>query len=148
MASPRATVSAAPLTPQKRTIQRPYLQALAIGRDVRSDHATNRRRLFTDEARALRYGKTRRCDNRAGLGVALEAASPEAPQIMSRKRYVGAIAYLRDQTALVEWRVGIPGQVMARFEAPHLQEAQGWWEFPETDFEPTAGLEVVGGQYR
>lgn len=65
---------------------------------------------------------------------------------MTRKWYVGAIAYLRGQTAFVEGRAGIPGQVMARFEAPHLQEARGWWEFPETDFEATAALEVVGGQ--
>jgi hypothetical protein len=66
---------------------------------------------------------------------------------MSRKQYVGAIAYLRGQTAFVERRVGIPGQVMARFEAPHLQESKGWWEFPETDFEATGGLAVVGVQY-
>lgn len=76
----------------------------------------------------------------------MEATSLEAPQIVTRKWHVGAIAYLRGQTAFVEARVSIPGQVMARFEAPHLQEARGSWEFPDTDFEATTALEVVGGQ--
>lgn len=66
---------------------------------------------------------------------------------MSRKRYVGAIVHLRGRAAFVEQRVGVPGQVMARFEDQHLQEAQGWWEFPETDFDAAAGLDVFGVQH-
>ena len=35
-------------------------------------------------------------------------------------------------------RVGTMGQVMAQFEEPHLQEARGWWQFSEADFEAVA----------
>jgi len=34
--------------------------------------------------------------------------------------------------------VGAAGEVMAQFEEPYLQEARGWWQFSEADFE-TAG---------
>ena len=54
---------------------------------------------------------------------------------MSRQRYIGPIRHLSGQTALVQPRVGIPGQVMAQFEEEHLRESRGWWEFCETDFE-------------
>jgi hypothetical protein len=59
--------------------------------------------------------------------------------MLSRKRYVGPISHLRDKTALVSPRVGSVGQVMAQFEEWYLQEARGWWEFAEADFESTAG---------
>ena len=39
------------------------------------------------------------------------------------------------KTALVQPRLGIPGQVMAQFEEQHLKEARGWWEFCETEFQ-------------
>ena len=54
---------------------------------------------------------------------------------MSRKRYVGPIPHLCGKTAFVEPRPGVPGQVMAQFEERNLQEARGWWQFSETDFE-------------
>jgi hypothetical protein len=59
--------------------------------------------------------------------------------MLSRKRYVGPISHLRDKTALVRPCVGNAGQVMAQFEELYLQEARGWWQFSEADFEPTAG---------
>jgi hypothetical protein len=54
---------------------------------------------------------------------------------MSRKRYIGPISHLRGKTALVEPRPGFLGQLLAQFEEPHLREARGWWQFPDTDFE-------------
>ena len=56
---------------------------------------------------------------------------------MSRKRYVGPIQHLRGKTSLVRSRVGAPGQVMAQFEEPYLQEARRWWQFCEADFHAT-----------
>ena len=56
---------------------------------------------------------------------------------MSRKRYVGPIPHLRGRTALVRSRVGAPSQVMAQFEEPYLQEARGWWQFCQADFQAT-----------
>jgi hypothetical protein len=53
----------------------------------------------------------------------------------SRKRYVGAISYLRGKIAFVRSRVRTPGQVMVQFEDLHLQEARGWWQFAASDFE-------------
>jgi hypothetical protein len=35
--------------------------------------------------------------------------------------------------------VGNPGQVMAQFEEQHLQEARGWLQFAEFEFECAAG---------
>jgi hypothetical protein len=29
-----------------------------------------------------------------------------------------------------------PGQVLVQFEGPYLQEARGWWQFAENDFQP------------
>lgn len=58
--------------------------------------------------------------------------------MLSRKRYIGPIPHLRGKTALVRPRVGGPGQVMVRFEEPYLQEALGWWQFAESDFEAAA----------
>jgi hypothetical protein len=57
---------------------------------------------------------------------------------MRRKQYVGPITHLSGKTALVQPRVGIPGQVMAQFEEQYLREARGWWEFCETDFQSDA----------
>jgi hypothetical protein len=57
-----------------------------------------------------------------------------AQPMLSRQRYVGAIPHLRGKTAFVRPRVGRPGQVMVQFEDPYLQEARGWWQFPESDF--------------
>lgn len=54
---------------------------------------------------------------------------------MSRKRYLGPIPHLRGRIAFVQPRVGAAAQVMARFEDFHLQEARGWWQFCEADFE-------------
>lgn len=54
---------------------------------------------------------------------------------MSRKRYVGPIPHLRGKTALVRSRGGVQSQVMAQFEEPYLQEARGWWQFCEADFQ-------------
>jgi hypothetical protein len=54
---------------------------------------------------------------------------------MNRKRYVGPIPHLYGKTALVRPRVGAPNQVMAQFEEPRLQEARGWWQFCEADFQ-------------
>jgi len=56
-------------------------------------------------------------------------------RMLSRQRYVGAIPHLRGKTAFVRPHVGRPGQVMVQFEEPFLQEARGWWQFPESDFE-------------
>jgi len=56
----------------------------------------------------------------------------------SRKRYVGAIPHLRGRTAFVRPRLGNPGQVMVQFDEQHLQEARGWWQFAESDFEAAA----------
>lgn len=53
----------------------------------------------------------------------------------SRKRYVGPIPHLGGKTALVRPCVGNAGQVMAQFEELYLQEAQGWWQFAESDFD-------------
>jgi hypothetical protein len=58
--------------------------------------------------------------------------------MLSRKRYVGAIPHLQGKTALVQPRAGVPGQIMVQFEAPYLQEARGWWQFAESDFEAAA----------
>ena len=69
-----------------------------------------------------------------------QAASPPMDGGMDRKRYVGPIAHLRGKTALVEPRVGTPGQVMAQFEEVHLQEARGWWQFSRADFEILGSL--------
>jgi hypothetical protein len=55
--------------------------------------------------------------------------------MLSHKRYVGAIPHLRGKTAFVRPRVGDPGQVMVQFEESYLQEARGWWQFAESDFE-------------
>jgi hypothetical protein len=55
--------------------------------------------------------------------------------MLSRQRYVGAIPHLCGKTAFVRPHVGRPGQVMVQFEEPYLQEARGWWQFPESDFE-------------
>jgi hypothetical protein len=55
--------------------------------------------------------------------------------MLSRKRYVGAIPHLRGKTAVVRSRVDRPDQVMVQFEEPYLQEARGWWQFTESDFE-------------
>jgi hypothetical protein len=49
------------------------------------------------------------------------------------------------KTALVQPRVGIPGQVMAQFEEEYLKECRGWWEFCESDFQ-LAGFGTVGYQ--
>lgn len=68
------------------------------------------------------------------------AASPPKDGGMDRKRYVGPIAHLRGKTALVEPRVGTPGEVMAQFEEVHLQEARGWWQFSRADFEILGSL--------
>lgn len=69
-----------------------------------------------------------------------QAASPPMVGGMDRKRYVGPIAHLRGKTALVEPRVGTPGEVMAQFEEVHLQEARGWWQFSWADFEILGSL--------
>lgn len=58
--------------------------------------------------------------------------------MLSRKRYVGSIPHLRGKTAFVRPRLGNPGQVMVQFEEQHLQEARGWWQFAESDFEAAA----------
>ena len=58
--------------------------------------------------------------------------------MLSRRRYVGPISHLRGKTAFVRTRVGNPSQVMAQFEEQHLQEAQGWWQFAESEFECAA----------
>jgi len=58
--------------------------------------------------------------------------------MLSRQRYVGAISHLHGKTAFVRPRVRDPGQVMARFEERYLQEARGWWQFAESDFEAAA----------
>jgi hypothetical protein len=58
--------------------------------------------------------------------------------MLSRKRYIGPIAHLRAKTAFVRPCVGNAGQVLVQFEALYLQEARGWWQFAEADFEPTA----------
>jgi hypothetical protein len=55
--------------------------------------------------------------------------------MLSRQRYVGAVSHLRGKTALVRPRLGDPGQVMVQFEELYLQEARGWWQFAESDFE-------------
>jgi hypothetical protein len=55
--------------------------------------------------------------------------------MLSRKRYVGAIPHLQGKTAFVRPRVGTASQVMVQFEEQHLQEARGWWQFAEADFE-------------
>lgn len=57
---------------------------------------------------------------------------------MNRKRYVGPIPHLSGKTASVWPRRGVPGQVMAQFDDQHLQEARGWWQFPESDFHASA----------
>ena len=54
---------------------------------------------------------------------------------MGRARYVGQIPHLYGKTAMVRPQVCTPGQVMAQFEEQHLQEARGWWQFSETDFQ-------------
>jgi len=54
---------------------------------------------------------------------------------MTYKRYVGPSPHLCGKTAFVKRRPGVPGQVMAQFEERDLQEARGWWQFSETDFE-------------
>lgn len=54
---------------------------------------------------------------------------------MSRERYVGSIPHLHGKTALVRPQENTPGQVMAQFEEQHLQEARGWWQFSEADFQ-------------
>ena len=64
---------------------------------------------------------------------------------MSRKRYIGPIPHLSGKTAQVQPRAGIPGQVMAQFEAEYLRESRGWWEFCETDFQ-SEGFATVGNQ--
>ena len=57
---------------------------------------------------------------------------------MNRKTYVGPIPHLQGRTAHVTPRVGAVGQVMVQFEERHLQEARGWWQFSEADFEAVA----------
>ena len=64
---------------------------------------------------------------------------------MSRKRYIGTIPHLSGKTALVQPRVGIPGQVMAQFEHEYLRESRGWWEFCEADFQ-SEGFGAVGNR--
>jgi hypothetical protein len=54
---------------------------------------------------------------------------------MTHARYVGRIPHLCGKTAFVKPRPGVPGQVMAQFEEPALQEARGWWQFSAADFE-------------
>jgi hypothetical protein len=58
--------------------------------------------------------------------------------MLSRKRYVGAIPHLRGKSAFVRARLGVLGQITVQFEAPYLQEARGWWQFAERDFEAAA----------
>jgi hypothetical protein len=78
------------------------------------------------------------CDQSAAVQSTFRgapSASPPVDETMGRKQYVGPIEHLRGKVALVEPRGGAVGQVMAQFEEPHLQEARGWWQFCETDFE-------------
>src|SRR5690242_15077949 len=55
--------------------------------------------------------------------------------MLSRKRYVGPIPHLWGKTALVRHSVCNASQVMAQFEELYLQEARGWWQFAESDFD-------------
>ena len=68
------------------------------------------------------------------------AVRPPMDGGIDRKRYVGPIAHLRGKTALVEPRMGAPGEVMAQFEEVYLQEARGWWQFSRADFEILGSL--------
>jgi hypothetical protein len=54
---------------------------------------------------------------------------------MSRKRYVGPIPHLYGKTARVQPRSDARGEIMAQFEEHYLQEARGWWQFPDSHFE-------------
>jgi hypothetical protein len=54
---------------------------------------------------------------------------------MSRRRYIGPIPHLYGKTARVRACLAAQNQVMAQFEEQYLQEARGWWQFSEADFQ-------------